>query len=131
VGLKDSCGDMKQTIELLSHKPAGFSILTGEDAMFYLTLALGGDGGILAASHLETEQFVGVYQLMKENNHQAALKKWQMIAPFVPLLFKEPNPAPIKYILKKKGLISSSEVRLPLTEISPELVKELEQVIKA
>ena len=39
----------------------------------------------------------------------------------IPLLFAEPNPTPVKYCLKKLGLIESDEVRLPLVNISKEL----------
>ncbi|QOR35998.1 4-hydroxy-tetrahydrodipicolinate synthase [Clostridium sp. 'deep sea'] len=129
VALKDSCGDIKQTTQLLLSPPKDFSILTGEDALFYTTLNLGGDGGILASSHMKTEVFIQVFNAIKDNNHQLALKKWKSIANFIPLLFGEPNPAPIKYCLNKMGVIESSEVRLPLTEISNELKSKLEQTI--
>ena len=45
------------------------------------------------------------------------------------MLFQEPNPAPLKYCLKKLGLIDSSEVRLPLVEITEELQKKLDTII--
>jgi 4-hydroxy-tetrahydrodipicolinate synthase len=130
VGLKDSCGDLKQTTELLLHPPADFSILTGEDALLYTTLTLGGAGGILASAHLATEVFVDVYKLIQANNHQAALEKWRTLSEFIPLLFGEPNPAPIKYCLQQQGLIRSLEIRLPLTEISDGLKAKLAEFIK-
>ncbi|MCL6614339.1 MAG: 4-hydroxy-tetrahydrodipicolinate synthase [Firmicutes bacterium] len=129
VGLKDSCGDIKQTMELLLDPPAEFSILTGEDALYYLTLALGGDGGILASAHLATEGFVRVYEAMKANDHRTALAEWRRLARFIPLLFKEPNPAPVKYCLKRLGLIESSETRLPLVEISAGLKARLDEAL--
>jgi 4-hydroxy-tetrahydrodipicolinate synthase len=128
VGLKDASGDIKQTMALLLNPPKDFSILTGEDILFYLTLTLGGQGGILASSHLKTELFVDVYNNVKENNIKTALKIWKQLYSFIPLLFKEPNPAPIKYCLKKQGLISSSEVRLPLTQISEQLRAKLDGI---
>lgn len=128
IGLKDSCGDIKQSMDLLLDRPAGFSILTGEDILFYSTLALGGDGGILAAAHLKTRDYVDIYNLAKDNNHQAALDKWRPLTKIIPLLFKEPNPAPVKYYLQKLGMIASSEIRLPLTEISKELAEELDRI---
>ncbi|MHB8130275.1 MAG: 4-hydroxy-tetrahydrodipicolinate synthase [Mobilitalea sp.] len=130
VGLKDSCGDIKQTMALLMNPPKDFSILTGEDLLFYLTLTMGGQGGILASSHLKTEKFVEVYKNIKENNQKAAFKIWQELYEFIPLLFKEPNPSPIKYCLKELGLINSPEVRLPLIEISNELKEKLDRIIK-
>lgn len=130
IGVKDSSGDIHQSLELLYQKPSHFSVLTGEDLMFYTTLVNGGDGGILASSHLETKQFVDLFQNTKANNHQAALKIWKALVPFIRLLFAEPNPAPLKYCLKLKGLIQSEEVRLPLVEISENLQKKLESIFQ-
>lgn len=129
VGVKDASGDIKQTMALLMNPPKDFSILTGEDILFYTTLLLGGQGGIMASSHLYTEQFVEIYNKIKENNHEEALKIWKKLYQIIPLLFKEPNPAPIKYCLNKQGLIASSEVRLPLTQISDALKAKLDQAL--
>lgn len=129
VGLKDASGDIKQTMSLLMNPPKDFSILTGEDILFYLTLTMGGQGGILAASHLKTELFVDVYNKVKENDLNGAFEIWKQLYDFIPLLFKEPNPSPIKYCLKEMGLIDSSEVRLPLTEISDSLKSKLDSII--
>lgn len=130
VGLKDSCGDIKQTMALLLNPPKDFSVLTGEDILFYLTLTLGGQGGILASAHVKTEQFVEVYKKVKENNQDEALKLFKELYEFIPLLFKEPNPGPIKYCLSEQGLIESPELRLPLTQISDQLKEKLDKVLK-
>lgn len=129
IGLKDASGDMKQTMSLLMNPPKDFSILTGEDIFFYLTLLLGGQGGILASSHLQTEKFVEVYNKVKANDYVGALKIWEELYNFIPLLFKEPNPAPIKYCLKEQGFIESAEVRLPLTQVSDQLKEKLNQIV--
>ncbi len=129
VGLKDASGDIKQTMELLRQPPANFSILTGEDIFFYLTLVLGGQGGILASAHLNTRKFISIYDKVKKNDHQAALAIWAKIAPIIPLLFEEPNPSPIKYCLEKLGLIHSAETRLPLMHISENLQNKLDRLL--
>ena len=128
-GLKDCSGNIKQTAELLMNPPKDFSILTGEDLLFFLTLTMGGQGGILSSAHLKTEQFVEVYNKIKENDLEAALKLWKPLYDFIPLLFKEPNPAPVKYCLEKLSLIDSDEVRLPLTEISDQLKDKINSII--
>lgn len=129
VGIKDASGDIKQTTDLLLNPPENFSILTGEDGFFYTTLTLGGHGGILASSHVHTEEFIQVYNLVKQNDHAEALKIWKELYKFVPLLFAEPNPAPLKYILNKMGLIESPELRLPLTEITDGLKVQLDEIL--
>lgn len=128
IGLKDSCGDIKQSMELLLNKPKDFSVLTGEDLLYYLTLSLGGDGGILASAHVNTEQFIEIYEDMKNNNHKKALENWRKIFEIIPLLFEEPNPAPIKYILYTQKMIKSLETRLPLVEISDKMKEKIDKV---
>jgi 4-hydroxy-tetrahydrodipicolinate synthase len=130
-GVKDSSGNIAQSLDLLRQRPAAFTVLTGEDAFFYTMLAHGGDGGILASAHVETATFLSVYERMVANDHQGALKAWSRLEPMVPLLFKEPNPVPIKHCLWRQGLIASAECRLPLTRVSDALAKDLDRLIPA
>jgi 4-hydroxy-tetrahydrodipicolinate synthase len=126
VGVKDSSGNLAQSLELLALKPPGFAVLTGEDALYFTMLANGADGGILAASHVMTERFVAVKQKMAANDLAAGRAAWAGLASFVPLLFAEANPMPIKYLLWRQGLIASPECRLPLTRISDGLARRLD-----
>ncbi|HKW95371.1 MAG TPA: 4-hydroxy-tetrahydrodipicolinate synthase [Methylomirabilota bacterium] len=130
-GVKDSSGNIAQSLELLRRRPPGFAVLTGEDAYFYTMLAHGGDGGILASAHVETALFLSVYERMAANDHQGALKAWSRLEPIVPMLFKEPNPVPVKHCLWRQGLIRSPECRLPLTRVSDALARELDRLVPA
>ena len=49
-----------QSLALLADNPPGFSVLTGENALYFTMLCNGADDGILASAHLETELFVEV-----------------------------------------------------------------------
>ena len=129
VGVKDSSGSLTQSLELLARKPDGFSVLTGEDALYFTMMANGGDGGILAASHLMTERFLQVGRRFADNDIAGARAAWAPLASFVPLLFAEANPMPIKYLLWRQGLIASPECRLPLTKISDGLARRLDGVL--
>jgi len=126
VGVKDSSGSIAQSLELLSRRPKDFAVLTGEDALYFTTMANGGDGGILAASHLMTDAFVEVGRRFAQNDVAGARAAWAPLASFVPLLFAEANPMPIKYCLWRQGLIASPECRLPLTKISDGLARRLD-----
>lgn len=125
VGLKDASGDFKQSMELLLDRPANFSILCGEDILYYPMMALGGDGGILASAHLKTEAFLQIYELVRSGDYQNALPIWSNLSRLIPLLFAEPSPGPIKYYLNQTGLITSAEARLPIMEITEELGRKL------
>jgi len=129
VGLKDCCSIRAQSIELLRRRPAGFAVLTGEDAQTWDALADGADGAILASAHIETEAFASVVKLLAAGDRDGALIQWRTISDLTKLLFAEPSPAPIKYWLWRTGLIDSPELRLPMTEISSELAVRLDREI--
>ena len=129
VGVKDSCGSLPQSLDLLRRRPPGFSVMTGEDSFYYTMLAHGGDGGILASAHLRTADFITIHDRMRANDHRGARAIWSRLEPLVPLLFREANPMPIKYCLWRQGLIRSPECRLPLTRVSSALAVELDRAI--
>ncbi|GAA2425284.1 4-hydroxy-tetrahydrodipicolinate synthase [Streptomyces macrosporus] len=125
VGVKDSSGDIKQTLELLRESRDRLSVLAGEDHLFFTSVALGGAGGILAAAHIEPEAFVRVFDELRKGDVHAALAQWDQLSPWIPLLFGEPNPAPLKVWLADQGYVRSPECRLPLSAVSQRLVEEL------
>jgi 4-hydroxy-tetrahydrodipicolinate synthase len=130
VGLKDCCADRAQSIDLLRRRPAGFRILTGEDAQYYEALTDGADGAILLSAHIDTETFAAVGALLKEGDRDAARARWESVSDLTRLLFTEPSPAAAKYWLWRTGLIDSAEVRLPMVEVSAELAARLDAEIE-
>ena len=129
VGLKDCGGDRAQSVDLLRRRPAGFRVLTGEDALCYEALTDGADGAILLSAHIETESFAAVAALLRQGDRDAAQARWESVSDLTRLLFAEPSPAAAKYWLWRAGLIDSAEVRLPMVEASPELAARLDAEI--
>src|SRR5262249_57599472 len=88
VRVKGSCGNLGQSIDLLRRRPHGFAVMTGDDPWLYTILAHGGDGGILASSHLETARFLHVYERMVANHHHGAPAACSSLELLLPLLFR-------------------------------------------
>jgi 4-hydroxy-tetrahydrodipicolinate synthase len=130
VGVKDCCADQNQTFDLMRAKPPGFSVITGEDALFYTALTQGADGGILASAHIDTVRFAAIRDLLIAGDQPAALRTWRDLIDLPRLLFAEPSPAPIKHWLWRAGLIDSAEVRLPMTQISDSLAARIERAME-
>lgn len=130
IGMKDCCADRAQSIDLIRNRPAGFRVLTGEDAQYFEALDDGADGAILLSAHFETEMFASVRTLLKDGKRDAALACWQAVAELTRLLFTEPSPVPAKYWLARTGLIERAEVRSPMVEASAELAARLDREIE-
>ena len=129
-GMKDCGANREQSIELLRRRPAGFRVLTGEDAEYHNALIDGADGAILLSAHVETAAFAAVRTLLWEGNQEGAEKQWREVGALTKLLFTEPSPSPAKHWLWRTGLIDSPEVRLPMVEVSTELAATLELEIE-
>jgi 4-hydroxy-tetrahydrodipicolinate synthase len=125
-GVKDCCADMAQSDDLLRHRPSGFAVLTGEDAQFFHAMTAGADGGILASAHAGPAAFAVVADAIAAGRLAEARACWNGLLDLVRLLFAEPNPAPIKQLLWRRGLIGSPELRLPMTGVSAALADRLE-----
>ena len=126
VGVKDCCADQAQSFDLIRDRPEGFAVLTGEDALFYGALTQGADGGILASAHADMHAFVAVLTHWNEGDRKGALAAWRDLVHLPRLLFSEPSPAPIKHWLWRTGLITSPELRLPMTPVSEALARRIE-----
>jgi len=129
VGMKDCGADRAASIELLRLRPAGFRVLTGEDALYHDALVDGADGAVLLSAHLETDTFAAVLAHLKAGDREAAAACWQDVCELTRLLFTEPSPAPAKYWLARTGLIDSAEVRSPMVVVGSELAARLDQEI--
>ena len=130
IGVKDCCAIPAQSFELLRGRPAGFSVMTGEDALFFSALAHGADGGILASAHVDPEAFATVRAALLAGDRERALRLWTDLVDVVALLFAEPSPAPIKHWLWRRHLIPSPEVRLPMTQVSATLAGQIDRMIQ-
>jgi len=130
VGVKDCCADQNQSFDLIRAKPSGFSVMTGEDALFHAALTQGADGGILASAHIDTARFAAIRDMHIAGDQPGALRAWRELVDLPRLLFAEPSPAPIKRWLWRAGLIDSPEVRLPMTQVSDALAARIDREVE-
>lgn len=128
VGLKDCSGSPVLVSELtrLGSKP----VLCGDDLQFLNMLGCGAAGGMLASANVHTARFLGIYEHFKAGRIAEAAAAFEELQPLMTLLFKESNPAPLKWLLSELGEISSDTLRLPMTSISEELRQELRPALQ-
>ncbi len=127
IGLKDSSGSTDIISELAPSqvKP----ILCGDDPHFYSLLEHGASGGILASANIQTDAFLQVYKQVDQGERSKARQLFDSLVPLVSKLFQESNPAPIKWVLAKQGILSSDTLRLPMSPISKNLQLDLEELL--
>lgn len=97
----------------------GLGVLAGNDEIFARTLALGGEGGILVASHVVGPRMREIYEAARAGDHDRAAQLEATLAPLYGALTVTANPIPVKTALELLGVIGAT-MRLPLVAASPD-----------
>lgn len=128
VAIKEAYADMNQFAELLSGRPEGFYVVSGDDATALPLIAMGGDGVISVAGNAFPEKVSRMVKAAFAGDNRSAEEMWASVRDCVKALFEEGNPTGVKAALNAKGLINNV-LRLPLVEASPMLHSKIEKFI--
>jgi 4-hydroxy-tetrahydrodipicolinate synthase len=118
-GVKEASGDLVQVMEILSRRPDGFAVFSGEDNLTLPILALGGDGVISVVSN-EVPMLMSrmVREALSGRLPDAREIHFRLLG-LMNANFIETNPIPVKAALAMMGLIGE-HYRLPLVPMSAE-----------
>jgi len=130
IGLKDSGATTDRVTELRREIDPDFIILSGDDSLTLPMMACGAQGIISVASNLAVKPIVEMVRCARAGDLAGARKLHLQYYPLFKNIFTEPNPAPIKYALRRAGIISSAEVRLPLVEVTEPTAKLLDATLR-
>lgn len=73
IGIKDSSGDLQNTIEIIRQTPRDrFSVLNGRDTLILAALQAGAQGAIPASCNIASDLCVGIYENFIKGNIDAA-----------------------------------------------------------
>jgi 4-hydroxy-tetrahydrodipicolinate synthase len=129
IAVKEASGNLNQLGYILRSKPEDFSILSGDDGLTLMQIAMGIDGVISVVGNAFPKEFGKLVHLAIDGNFiDARLIHLQMIE-IIDFLFAEGNPAGVKTALAIKGLIEN-ELRLPLVRGSEVLYEKLRKQIR-
>lgn len=119
VGIKESSGDMALAQDIRVRCPHPYSLLTGGDNLYFLTRALGGDGGILASAAAIPEVCAALDDAIEVNDYEMARQCHYAIKLLDDVLYTASHPVPLKTAMKLRGL-PAGICRPPFTVITQE-----------
>ncbi len=130
IGVKEANKDFEQVSQVLHTVGRDFLVYSGIEALCYPMLAVGGAGHISATANILPGLVANLYNLVAQNDYDAARDLHYRLLELNQALFWETNPAPVKAAMGMMGLIRPA-VRLPLVAISDAHRAGLEQVLAA
>src|SRR6476660_8208927 len=117
VAVKEASGNPAQISEIIRHRPAAFSVLSGDDPLTLQVMADGGDGVISVTSNVAPRLVAQLTELCAGGDFAAARTVHHQLAEWTAAAFVEPNPIPVKAALAMMGRISNV-LRLPLVPLA-------------
>ena len=115
--VKEASGNLAQIMEIARNKPKNFSLLSGDDALAYPLIALGGDGCISVVSNEVPKEYSDLMRLCLRGEWTNALQLQYRLLPLMNINFVESSPIPVKTALAMMGMIEES-FRLPMVPIT-------------
>lgn len=117
VAVKEASGNLAQIGEIIRHRPARFSVLSGDDPLTLQVMADGGDGIVSVTSNVAPSLVAQLAELCAAGDYSAARDIHHRLAEWTAAAFVESNPIPAKAALAMMGKMANV-VRLPLVPLA-------------
>jgi 4-hydroxy-tetrahydrodipicolinate synthase len=108
----------------------GIDVLAGNDEVFARTLAFGGAGGVLVASHVVGPAMREIYEAASAGEHERAAEIDAALRAIYEAMTVTANPIPVKTALELLGLIEA-RLRLPMVAASESERETVRQALAA
>lgn len=128
VATKEASANLEQISEIISHAPASFKVLSGDDSLTLPVIAAGGTGVVSVISNYLPNTFGSLVKSCLKEDFPAARAIQTRLIPYFRANFLESNPIPVKYIMHKLHAVPL-KYRLPLTAPSDLTSAALNEII--
>ncbi len=129
VGIKEASGSLSQISEVIDQCGDGFTVLSGDDALLWPILAIGGKGVISVSANVVPEKMAALCAQAADRKMDEARALHYELMELNNAMFIETNPVPVKTALSLMGKISA-ELRPPLANLTSEHLQQLKNVLK-
>ena len=130
VAVKECSRDLSRFILWRKDLSRDFDFLTGNDDSAFGALAMGAVGVISVSANVCPQLCVSAYDSCVRGDMASFARYRDVLASLNSVMFAEPSPAPAKYALKRLGIVASEEVREPLTSISVDLRRKIDEFLE-
>ena len=130
VGMKHAVDDLGFVSKCLDHFGKNFRIFVGLEDLSYPMMTVGACGLMNAVGNLMPKKLAQMCELVWKGNMKAAQKIHYELFEINQAVFYDTNPIPMKYMMKKLGIMPKNEHRLPMMPAPKDLEKRLDGVLK-
>lgn len=129
VGMKHASLDLGYVSDLFEEVDDDLRVFVGLEELSFPMMAVGACGLMNAVGNLRPKPLADMCQAVWDNDLSGARKLHRQLFEINKAVFYDINPIPMKYMMKRLGIMPENEHRLPLMPATPELEKRLDGVL--
>ncbi|HUZ74388.1 MAG TPA: 4-hydroxy-tetrahydrodipicolinate synthase [Stellaceae bacterium] len=129
VGIKHAFNDLNFVTELLVRLGFEFRVHVGLEDLSFPMLAVGASGLMNAVGNIAPRKVARLYELTAAGKLAEARALHYELFELNQAVFFDTNPIPMKYMMKRLGILPTEDHRLPMMPATPDLAKRLDGVL--
>jgi 4-hydroxy-tetrahydrodipicolinate synthase len=129
VGMKHAVNDLGFVTECFAALGDDFKVFVGLEELSFPMMTIGACGLMNAVGNLRPGVLAEMCQAVWNSDLATGRKLHQRLLEINQAVFYDTNPIPIKYMMKRLGIMPTNEHRLPMVAATPELEKRLDEVL--
>lgn len=130
VGIKEASGNLEQIEQIISNRPAGFKVFSGDDGITLPLIRSGADGVISVIGNAFAPEFAQLVHDAMRGDYAEAEAMDERLRQMYELLFLDGNPAGVKAVLYLRGMMEN-RLRLPLVPASDTTTEQIRNFLAA
>ena len=130
IGMKHAVNDLGFVTECFAALGSDFKIFVGLEELSFPMMTIGACGLMNAVGNLRPDVLSKMCDAVWQSDLQGGRELHQRLLEINQAVFYDTNPIPIKYMMKKLGIMPTNEHRLPMVPATPELEKKLDGVLE-
>jgi 4-hydroxy-tetrahydrodipicolinate synthase len=130
VGMKQAVNDLGFVTECFEALGNDFKIFVGLEELSFPMMTIGACGLMNAVGNLRPGALVEMCDAVWNSDLEKGRELHQRLLEINQSVFFDTNPIPMKYMMKKLGIMPTNEHRLPMMPATPELEKRLDGVLE-
>jgi 4-hydroxy-tetrahydrodipicolinate synthase len=128
--MKHAVNDLGFVSECLDALGTDFKVFVGLEELSFPMMAVGACGLMNAVGNLRPDVLARLCEAVWNNDLDTARNLHRRLFEVNQAVFFDSNPIPMKYMMKRLGLLTSNEHRLPMVPATPELERRLDGVLE-
>jgi 4-hydroxy-tetrahydrodipicolinate synthase len=130
VGIKHASNDLGFVSECMMRFGPDFRIFVGLEELSFPMMTLGACGLMNAVGNILPRRLAQLCGAVWASDLAAARSIHERLSELNKAIFIDTNPIPIKYMMKRLGLLRDNEHRLPMSPATPDVAQQLDDVLR-